>query len=144
MPVLTGQLGQIALSPDGQLVATAGADGTAVVAEVSTGHLRKRLSANQAFFGLAFSPDSEYLLIGALDGTARLWKTGGGKGVVPSDREALLSAGVEQVVDMTLTMEECQTLRDMQILILAVVERDWPEAERNIVCAIPGFGRLLI
>jgi WD40 repeat protein len=139
MPALTGQLGQIALSPDGQLVATAGADGTAIVAEVGTGRLRKRLTGNQPFFGLAFSPDSEYLLIGTLDGTVRLWKTGGDKGVVPEDREELLPAGVKRVIDMTLTIEECQTLRNMQIPILAVAERDWSEAERNSVCAIPAL-----
>jgi WD40 repeat protein len=138
-PALTGQLGQIAFSPDGRFVATGGTDGTAIVADVSSGHIDK-LDADQPLFGLAFSPDSQYLLTGSLDGTARLWIIGKNDVLPASRRGTLLTLGLGRLgPDINLTMAECLAIREMHIQILDLIERDWPEAEKNTICAIPAL-----
>jgi WD40 repeat protein/energy-coupling factor transporter ATP-binding protein EcfA2 len=73
------QLRALALSPDGELVATASADGTARLWHTADGTeatppLRH---GGGAVTCLAFSPDGRHLISGGEDGTARIWSVGG-------------------------------------------------------------------
>jgi WD40 repeat protein len=73
---LTGHAGvihQAAFAPDGERVATAGADGTVRVWESRTGRLlQTSATTGGPMIGVAFSPDGTRLLAVALDGPARM------------------------------------------------------------------------
>ena len=80
-----GSYGSIAFSPDGALLATVGADGTARVWQVSTASQVGRLmNVGRAgtFTGtVAFSPDAKTLATVGADGLARLWDVATGQPV---------------------------------------------------------------
>src|SRR5262245_50660759 len=69
-----------ALSPDGRLLASAGADRQILVWDLATGKLRHQMK-NQPFkvSALAFSPDSSTLSSGSGDKLVRLWDTATGR-----------------------------------------------------------------
>ncbi|OWK43508.1 eIF2A-related protein [Fimbriiglobus ruber] len=75
-----GPVGSIALSPDGQFIATGGLDGTIRLWEVATGQLARAMIGHDSYIGgLAFSADGAYLASGGMyDSTVRVWdaKTG--------------------------------------------------------------------
>lgn len=61
-------------SPDGKLIATAGADGAVRFWDAATGEPRgKPLQADAPIRAFAFSPDGRILLTGCGDGNARMW-----------------------------------------------------------------------
>ncbi|MHC4198377.1 MAG: protein kinase domain-containing protein [Planctomycetota bacterium] len=75
-----GAVQAVAFSPDGSYLATAGADGTAVLWQVSTGTRLRTLTGHKAaVLSVAFSPDGRHLATGSDDRTAALWdaRTGG-------------------------------------------------------------------
>jgi class 3 adenylate cyclase/DNA-binding beta-propeller fold protein YncE len=68
----------VAFSPDGTLLAGAGADGTMRLWDPVTGHLARIIQADTTgpdigVAGVAFSPDSKLLASADADGTVRLW-----------------------------------------------------------------------
>ena len=64
----------LALSPDGQHVATGSYDGIARIWEVSTGRLVTRLRGHAgAVLAVAYSPDGRLLATSGTDATARVW-----------------------------------------------------------------------
>jgi hypothetical protein len=65
----------IALTPDGKLLATSGADNTVVVWELVTGQEVRRLKGHKGpVTALAFSPDGQALVSGSQDTTLLLWR----------------------------------------------------------------------
>lgn len=131
LPPRGGTVGQVAFSPDGQwLVATARADGTAVVTNVDTRDEQYLGGGGEGLFGVAFSPDSRYLLTGDLNGVVGLWS------MVPHDivlnrRDTLIEVGLQRVSDMTLGDNECRILRDMRIPIFRQADED------SVICQVP-------
>jgi WD40 repeat protein len=89
-------------------------------------------------FGAAFSPDSQFLLTGNLDGVARLWAVGEVE-VAANGREALIALGAQRFRNMSLTQDECEKLRAMDIPIFALADRPLG-VERSFICPLPFLG----
>jgi WD40 repeat protein len=77
----------VAVSPDGKYLAAVGEKGTAVLFEMETGEIVRRLEGHRvcgdpqecSVTGLAFHPDDKWLATAALDGRILLWSTADGK-----------------------------------------------------------------
>ena len=66
----------MSLSADGRYAFTSGADGTARLWDVTTGHELRRFAGHKAvIFGAAISADGSLVATGGYDGTVRLWYT---------------------------------------------------------------------
>jgi WD40 repeat protein/predicted Ser/Thr protein kinase len=75
-----GRVNAGAFSPDGKLLAAAGADGTVQVWHVVTGQSRGTLTGHAGpVNGVAFSPDGLTLASAGVDGKVRLWDVASGK-----------------------------------------------------------------
>jgi eukaryotic-like serine/threonine-protein kinase len=69
-----GPVNAIAISPDGKLVASAGADMTIRLWDITTGSLKQTLKQHEdEVTSLAFSPDGSLLISGSYDRLVRLW-----------------------------------------------------------------------
>jgi WD40 repeat protein len=151
-PSHSGTLGQVAFSPDGNyVVATATDDGSAIVSDPNTGKMLYRLGGGLSdtpiqprLFGVAFSPDSKYLLTGSLDGVARLWIMGKNEDneIARADRNALISIGADQMGEssMLLSARECWILRNKGIPIFEFADKPWKENLKAISCPLPFLG----
>jgi WD40 repeat protein len=70
----------VAVSPSGELIASAGADGTVKLWRTSDGALLRTLTGHEGDAnGVAFSPDGSYVASAGSDGTVRVWRTQDGR-----------------------------------------------------------------
>jgi len=70
----------VAFNPDGKRLATASADGAAMIWDASTGAALSTLAGHSdEVVNLAYSPDGERLATAGLDGTIRLWNASTGE-----------------------------------------------------------------
>src|SRR5579885_896642 len=75
-----GWVNSIAFSPDGQWLAGGLEMGEALVWELHSGRVARRLTGHQeSILSVAFSPDSRILATGGQDSTARLWSVETGR-----------------------------------------------------------------
>ena len=76
----TGAVHDVAYSPDGTRIATAGADGTARIFDAGTGKELASLAGRHAMvYAAAFSPDGAQIATAGFDGTARIWDAESGR-----------------------------------------------------------------
>lgn len=69
-----GPVYAVSFSPDGAIVASAGAEGDVLLRDARTAaELGRLVSDNEAVWSMAFSPDGDALAIGDEDGSVRLW-----------------------------------------------------------------------
>ena len=73
----TGDINSVAFSPNGSLVVTASADGTARVWEAATGKTVGELRGHaKSVNSASFSPDGKFIVTASDDATVRLWDAG--------------------------------------------------------------------
>jgi hypothetical protein len=89
-------------------------------------------------FGAAFSPDSQSLLTGSLGGVVSLWALDKYE-VLGNDREALIEFGAQRLTSITLTKQECEKLRAMDIPLFAFADLEYT-AESRFMCPFPFLG----
>jgi basic membrane protein A and related proteins len=79
----TGMVLDLAFSPDGEYLATAGADGLVRVWEMPRGEEALVLQGHhREVMGVAYSPDGKYIGTSSLDGTLRIWQASSGQEVL--------------------------------------------------------------
>jgi WD40 repeat protein len=143
LPRQTGTVGQIAFSPNGKwLVATATDKGQVIVADPrGRNNLDQLGGSKKPIFGVAFSPDSKFLLIGDLGGVASLWNIDADQDL-SGDHDALIKHGAEQVDSLALTEKgECKILREMHIPIFELEVENF-EKEAGFLCPLSFLGPL--
>jgi len=70
----------VAVSPSGELIASAGADGTVKLWRAADGALLRTLTGHDGDVnGVAFSPNGSYVASAGSDGTVRVWRTQDGQ-----------------------------------------------------------------
>ena len=67
----------VALSPDGQYLASGSYDNTAKLWHVETGECTRAMGHSNWVNSVTFSPDGQYLASGSGDNTVKLWSTPG-------------------------------------------------------------------
>lgn len=76
----SGDVGGLAVSGDGRLLATASADGVARIRDLGTGRVEHELAGHtKALTGVAFSSDGSLLATSSVDHDVRLWSVASGR-----------------------------------------------------------------
>jgi len=141
LPEQTGTVGQIAFSRNGKwLVATATDKGEVIVVDPRGNKLDQLGGSKNPIFGVAFSPDSKFLLTGDLGGVVSLWNIDADQGV-SGDHDALIKLGAQHVGSLDLTENECKVLRETQIPIFALEVENFAE-EASFLCPLSFLGDL--
>lgn len=73
------RVNRLAYSADGKLMAAAGWDRTATLADVKTGEVKATLPHDGPVWGVAFSPTADRVVTGSWDTTVRVWDVATGK-----------------------------------------------------------------
>jgi WD domain, G-beta repeat len=138
LPSHDGTVAQIAFSRDGsRVIATASTHGVAIISDSSTGEEVLRLNGNREdVFGVAYSPDSTYVLTGHLDGLVGVWVTGSNN-IDVSDRASMIALGLERMPEIRLVSNECALLQSMLIPIFEFANRNWKQVETRESCSLP-------
>lgn len=96
-----GPINGVAVTPDGQLAATAGQDQTVRIWDVASGaKVAQLLGHSKSVNGVAFAPDGSWLVSVSSDRTARLWRPGAavveGSGTVSETVDGALAESTAQ------------------------------------------------
>jgi WD40 repeat protein len=70
----SSQINSVAISPDGQILATGSADGTIRILDLRTRELIRVLKDAGKVLSVSFSPDSRTLASGSVDGKIKIWQ----------------------------------------------------------------------
>lgn len=95
VPGHVGPIGDIALSPNGESLASASDDKLVLIWDMRRRVVRRRLVGHrERVRSCSFSPNGQYLLTSGMDGTARIWDadTGASVSVLGRDEQALLGS----------------------------------------------------
>ena len=135
-----GDVNSLVFSPDGQLLATAGADNTARIWSWPRGTEQRRIVGTEPMTDVAFSPDGRYLATSAGDRTARVWSVADGAevarmthgGVVSAiafspDGTFLVSAGSDQTARSWRWQPEDLTTHACARLLRNLTAEEWKE-----------------
>jgi len=153
---LDSGLCRIAVAPDGDTVALAGADGRTFLLDLSDHSRRALPSAAAGVRALAFSPDGRWLAAGGGDSTARVWqvnkpdlppRTHAHQGVVTSvafspDSALLLSAALDGTAALWRTADGTQagpSRRSSEGLFVAAFA---PDGRQFLLAGAGGDARL--
>jgi len=117
----------LSFSPDGELIVTASADGTAQVWKTATGERMGQLLQHKGvILDVAFSPDGKYIATASLDKTASVWEVG-------SDRPPITLQHEQAVTAVSVS-------RNRKWLVTASTDkmvRVWDIASGNPIAYIP-------
>lgn len=93
----TGQVYEVAVSPDGSLLVAGGEDGTASICDIESGRRLFALTHESRVRGVAFSTDGTLVGTASEDGTAGIWRVSDGR------RLATLRAHGESVYSVSFS-----------------------------------------
>lgn len=89
-----GPVGDLALSPNGQLLASVSDDRTGLLWDITKGTvIRRFLGHTERVRSCSFSPSGRYLLTSGMDGSARIWDVGTGVSLLVTGRDGFALLG---------------------------------------------------
>jgi WD40 repeat protein len=136
------RLNAIALSPNGQTIASGGADKTIKLWNLTTGEIRTLKGHAESIRAIAFSPDGQMLVSGSNDGTIKVWQLAESKNpltlkghsgyvisvAITPDGQTLASGGEGEVTELKLwhlgTVKEICTLEHYSLFCFVAVSPD--------------------
>jgi WD40 repeat protein len=138
--------GSPVFSPDGTLIATSGADGTAQVWESRTGRSRFVLQHKGGVYSAAFSGDGKYIVTASRDRTARVWSvnTGSQVGAVTGHTDDVTGAEFSPDGEYVVTASADSSFRVWNVKSNTLSGTGKLDGERLVATRFSGDGREIL